>query len=92
MKLRGNPQLLDVIEEDNPEKKLTADDKHIWVKDTHYKDSTFKAKYDCTRCKCKRFTSQYGRFSSYIYQRDGIVFPERPDCINWAKENLKTID
>ena len=92
MRLRGNPKLLEVIEEEPPTHKLTADDKHIWVKDQHYKDSTFKEKHDCTRCRCKRFKSQYGRFTSYIYQRDGITFPERPNCINWDKENLKTID
>lgn len=92
MKLQGIRELLDLIEEDQHVQKLTADDKHIWVKDQHYKDSTFKEKHDCIRCKCRRLKSQYGRFTSYIYTRDGIVLPERPNCINWAKENQKSID
>lgn len=92
MKLRGNPHLLDVIEEEEPPKKLTADDKHTWVKDSLYKDNTFKEKHVCSICRCERLTSFYGRYRDYFYIRDGIMLPKRPDCINWAKENLKTID
>lgn len=45
----------------------------------------------CKVCGCKRNT--YPRIKSVTYERSKINFGhERPDCVDMARENQKTID
>lgn len=50
----------------------------------------------CVRCGCERELENVatdGFFQSYfVYVRNGQIFTDRPDCVDWNKENLKTID
>ena len=71
---------------------MKADDKHKWLKDKNYKDISFKEKHVCVKCGCERFSFWVGKFLDYTYMRSKICFGERPVCIDWEKENLKTID
>ncbi len=47
----------------------------------------------CIRCGCKRELVKIPKFyAEYVYTRAGILFNNRPDCIDWVLENSKTID
>lgn len=56
--------------------------KHTWKNDV------------CIRCGCKRSLEYVGgKWTAYLYERSGIMYGwTRPDCIDWKKENNKTID
>ncbi len=49
----------------------------------------------CETCGCGRtptYNNDNGWIIGYIYERNSMVFRDRPDCIDWEVENAKTID
>lgn len=61
---------------------MTKEEKHKW---NHKTDI-------CVKCGLKRIATHVGRWKYYTYERSGIAFAKRPECIDWNKENAKTID
>ena len=66
---------------------------HTWKKDDNYKpEFLFVEKCECTRCGCVRHKSVYKvnglTTSDYSYDRNGIRFNYRPECLDWDDDSI----
>lgn len=48
--------------------------------------------YLCSICECQKTVSVYKGFKITSFIRNNIFFDKSPECVDMAKENLKTID